>query len=92
LIKSFKHKGLQKFFHTGSKAGIQPSHATKLNLQLFVLDQADSIDDVDVNGWFLHRLQGTLEGHWSIRVNGNWRITFRFIDKNVEVVDYHDYH
>jgi len=92
LIKSFRHKGLKKFFDTGSKAGIQPSHAAKLDLQLFTLDNAITVDDADVNGWHLHPLHGTLQGYWSIRVNGSWRITFRFIGEDVEVVDYQDYH
>jgi len=92
VIKSFKHKGLKKFFDTGSKAGINPSHARRLEEQLYALDTALSADDVDFNGWFLHPLQGSLHGHWSIRVSGNWRVTFRFAGTDVEVVDYQDYH
>jgi proteic killer suppression protein len=92
LIKSFKHKGLEKFHLTGSKAGIIPSHASKLQNQLTRLDHAVSANDLNLPGYFLHQLQGDMAGHWSIRVNGNWRLTFRFVDGNAEIVDYQDYH
>jgi len=92
MIQSFKHKGLEKFFTTGSKAGIQPAHATKLLEQLSLLNAAERIGNMDVEGWDLHPLKGTLKGHWSIKVNGNWRLTFRFDETNAEVVDYQDYH
>ncbi len=92
MIKSFKHKGLEKFFDTGSKAGIQPSHASKLETQLGVLDQATKASDMAANNWGLHPLKGDLEGHWAIWVNGNWRLTFRFDGTDAEVVDYQDYH
>lgn len=92
MIKSFKHKGLEKFFRTGSKAGIQAAHSTKLNLQLGVLNAASEIGHLNVPGWDLHALHGNLEGHWSIKVNGNWRLTFRFENGDAEIVDYQDYH
>jgi proteic killer suppression protein len=92
LIKSFNHKGLEKFYLTGSKAGIIPAHASKLQNLLTRLDDAVSVKDMNVPGFFLHQLQGNIAGHWSIRVNGNWRLTFRFIEGNAEVVDYQDYH
>lgn len=89
MIKSFMHKGLQGFFETGSKAGIQPHHAAKLGRQLVRLDLAQNADDMNVPGWKLHQL---LTGHWSIWVNGNWRITFNFEGKHAVLVDYQDYH
>lgn len=92
MIKSFKHKGLKEFFETSSKAGIQPHHAAKLKLQLGLLDSAKSKDDVNVPAWRLHELKNDLEGHLSIWVNGNWRLTFRFDGEDVELVDYQDYH
>jgi proteic killer suppression protein len=92
MIQSFKHKGLEKFFTTGSKAGIQPAHANKLLEQLSLLNAAERVGNMDVEGWDLHPLKGTLKGHWSIKVNGNWRLTFRFEDTHAEVVDYQDYH
>jgi proteic killer suppression protein len=92
LIKSFKHRGLEKFYLTDSKAGIQPAHAVKLRRQLTELSLAQKPPDVDVPGWDLHPLKGELTGHWSIKVNGNWRLTFRFAEQDIEVVDYLDYH
>ncbi|EGY53467.1 type II toxin-antitoxin system RelE/ParE family toxin [Neisseria shayeganii] len=92
MIKSFKHKGLQKFFETGSKAGIQAAHANKLRLQLMALNRSVGPEDMNAPGWNLHPLTGDLAGYWSIKVNGNWRMTFRFEDGHAEVVDYQDYH
>jgi toxin HigB-1 len=78
MIRSFRHAGLEKFFLTGSKAGIQPAHARKLAIQLFTLDRAKYASDMAVNGWDLHLLKGDLAGHWSVKVNANWRMTFTF--------------
>ncbi|TKF57024.1 Killer protein [Vibrio sp. F13] len=92
MIKTFKHKGLKKFFETGSKAGIQAKHERKLRMQLAAIDTATIIDDVDLLGFKLHPLKGDRDGIWSITVNGNWRITFEFIDGNAYILNYEDYH
>ena len=92
VIRSFRHAGIEKFFNTGSKAGIQPKHADKLSLQLFALNRAKSPADMSAPGWKLHSLRGSLNGHWSIRVNGNWRLIFAFEEEDVVSVDYQDYH
>jgi toxin HigB-1 len=92
MIKSFRHAGLEKFFLAGSKAGIQPAHATKLRRQLSLLNTAKNAQRMDVPGWELHLLKGTLADHWSVKVNGNWRMTFTFKDENAVLVDYQDYH
>ena len=92
MIKSFRHAGLEKFFFTGGKAGIQPSHARKLNVQLTTLNKARVPADMTAPGWKLHALRGDLKGHWSIQVNGNWRLTFRFEGEDAILVDYQDYH
>ena len=92
MINSFKHKGLKKFFETGSKAGIQPAHAEKLRIQLAALNVAAEAEQMNMPGWQFHSLSGNLEGYYSISVNGNWRLTFRFERGNAEVVDYQDYH
>jgi len=92
MIKSFAHKGLERFFLTGSKAGIQPAHAAKLARQLAILNVATDVKEIDLPGWRLHRLTGCDSNHWSIWVNGNWRLTFKFDGENAEVLDYQDYH
>ncbi|HEY1057696.1 MAG TPA: type II toxin-antitoxin system RelE/ParE family toxin [Limnobacter sp.] len=92
MIKTFAHKGLEKFYLTGSKAGIRPDHANKLRRQLARLDEAHSPQDMDIPGWNLHSLDGVLKGHWSVWVSGNWRMTFRFVGDDVEIVNYLDYH
>ncbi len=92
MIRSFKHKGLERFFRTGSKAGIRPDHEKKLRTQLTALAYAEKPNDLGTRGWDLHPLQGELAGFWSIKVNGNWRVTFRFTGTDVEIVDYQDYH
>ena len=92
MIRTFRHKGLQRFFRAGSKSGIQPQHANKLRLQLGRLDAAKSAADMDLPGWRLHILTGSLKGHWSVWVNGNWRLTFAFEGGDAILVDYQDYH
>lgn len=92
MIKSFSHKGLDRFFTKGSKAGIQSVHATKVRDQLAFLHAAKAIEDMDRPGYRLHSLKGNLKGHWSIAVSGNWRIVFRFQDGDAYVVNYEDYH
>jgi proteic killer suppression protein len=92
MIKSFRHSGIEKFFTTGSKAGIQPSHTAKLSVQLFQLSRAKTATDMNAPGWKLHPLHGDLKGHWSVKVSGNWRLTFTFENENAILVDYKDYH
>ena len=92
MIKSFLHKGLKAFFDTGSKAGIQPHHASRLGRQLAHLHVARSGKDMNVPGWGLHPLTGQMVGHYSITVNGNWRLTFMFEGEDAVLVDYQDYH
>lgn len=92
MIKSFIHKGLQKFYASGSTAGIQKKHENKLRLILTNLDQAQEPDDMNLSGLFMHPLKGDRKGIWSVRVTGNWRLTYRFTGHNVEIVNYEDYH
>lgn len=80
------------FFETGKTSGIQAKHANKLKMQLTALDTAMIIDDIDLPGYKLHELKGTKKGIWSITVNGNWRITFKFESGNAYIVNYEDYH
>lgn len=92
MIKTFRHKGIKEFFTSGSKAGIQPSHAAKLSRQLRQLNDARSAADMNMPGWNWHPLSGDLSGHWSVWVNGNWRLTFSFDGEDAILVDYQDYH
>jgi proteic killer suppression protein len=92
MIKSFRHAGLEKFFLTGAKAGIQPAHAKKLRLQLGRLDASSRPEDMNVPGWRLHKLSHDLKNHWSVTVDGNWRMTFAFEGVDAVLIDYQDYH
>lgn len=92
MIKSFRHDGIERFFRTGLKAGIQPKHAKRLQLQLARLDAATSAMDMNLPGWGWHPLVADLAGHWAITVNGNWRLTFAFEGTDAVLVDYQDYH
>jgi proteic killer suppression protein len=92
MIKSFRHKGLRRLFETGIASGVQANHDKRLRLQLVALDTAKVIEDMDIPGFLLHALKGAMKGRWSITVNGNWRITFEFVDGNAYVLDYEDYH
>ena len=92
MIQSFKHKGLELFFKTGRKSGIQAKHVKRLQLILGRLNAASSLSDMDLPGLFLHQLTGNRAKNWSVRVNGNWRVTFYFNGSHAEIVDYEDYH
>ncbi|VAW45447.1 Toxin HigB [hydrothermal vent metagenome] len=92
MIKEFKHKGLEKFFLRGTKAGIQAKHAARLSIVLGRLHASTTPQDMDLPGLKLHELVGKRKGIWSVKVNGNWRITFEFRGEDVYIVDYEDYH
>ena len=92
MIKSFSHKGLEKFFLDGVKKGIQTKHAEKLADILDLLDAASEISDMKFPGSSLHPLKGKLKGFWAVKVSGNWRVIFQFKNGNAFNVDYLDYH
>jgi len=92
MVKSFKHKGLKKFFNFGSLAGIQAIHQNRLRMQLAAIDTAQVIEDIDLPGFSLHLLKGQRAGIWAISVSGNWRLTFEFKDGNAYILNYEDYH
>ncbi|MDH1011455.1 type II toxin-antitoxin system RelE/ParE family toxin [Pseudomonas nicosulfuronedens] len=92
MIISFRHKGLQAFYETGTTRGIRADHARRLARMLPFLDNAAGAADLAIPGWRLHPLKGDLEGCWSLSVSGNWRLVFRFIGSDVELLDYLDYH
>lgn len=92
MIKSFKHKGLEKFFYNGNKKSIKTEHADRLARLLDRLNAASDIKDMNYPGSFLHQLRGDKEGLHSVSVSGNWRVFFEFKDGDAYIVDYADYH
>lgn len=92
MIISFKHRGLETYYRTDSVRGIDPAHRDKLSRILGALDAAAAVDELNLPSFKLHPLKGKQKGFWSIWVNGNWRVTFRFVGIDVELVDYLDYH
>ncbi len=92
MIKTFCHKGLEAFFKIGSVAGVQPMHAKRLREQLTALSAAHGTEDLSRPGWRLHGLTGDRAGYFSLTVQANWRVVFRFDGVDVELVDYLDYH
>jgi proteic killer suppression protein len=91
-IKGFRHKGLERFFNTGGKSGIQAQHADRLRLILGRLNVSTNAFDMNLPGLDLHQLRGYRKGTWAVKVSGNWRVTFTCIGKDVQQVDYEDYH
>jgi proteic killer suppression protein len=92
VIQGFRHRGLERFFLSGTKSGIRPEHADRLRLVLGRLAAAVSPKDMDLPGLRLHRLRGRLKGRWSVTISGNWRVTFAFSGKDAIDIDYEDYH
>lgn len=94
MIKSFKHKGLEKFYTTGSLKGIQPIHATRLKMLLKMIDVMVTIDDLNFPSARLHKLKGDMSNLWSVTVQSNWRLTFEYNEETADVyiLDYQDYH
>ncbi len=92
MIQSFKHKGLELFYKKGKLSGIQAKHKKRLRMQLSALDTATTIEDMNIPGYRLHPLKGKEQNRWSIWVNANWRLTFEFINGDVYILNYEDYH
>ncbi len=92
MITSWKHKGLKKFFETGSTAGIQVKHELRLKVILQYLNAAVKADDLNLPGMKFHKLKGTLKGNYSVSVSGHWRVIYKFEGEDAILVDYLDYH
>lgn len=92
MIRSFKHKGLERFFSKGTKSGVQATHVSRLPIILSRLHASVAPKDMDLPGLYLHQLKGLSRGIWSVRVSGNWRVTFRFDGPDATDVNYEDYH
>jgi len=92
MIKSWADKGLKDFFETGSKKRIPSDLASRIRIRLDAIAAAAVVTDLDLPGFKLHELKGDRKGTWSIWVNGNWRITFTFVDGDATDVNLEDYH
>ena len=92
MIKRIKHRGLKRLYEQGDRRGIGANIRGRVERILFVLDQAETLDDIDMPGYRLHPLTGNRKGEWSIRITGNWRITFVFDNGDVYDVNLEDYH
>ena len=92
MIKSFKHKGLERLFIKGSASGVQASYAPRITLLLDAIDAAEQVKELDLPGLRLHRLKGDKHNLWSVRVSANWRITFEFENGDAYILDLGDYH
>lgn len=94
MVVSFKNKGLELFFLKGDSSKLQQAHVKRIKKILSVLHAAHTIQDINVPGFDLHPFKGDMKGLWSVKVNGNYRIIFSFIESKIEVidVDYMDYH
>lgn len=92
MIESIRHKGLLLYYTEGSGAKLPAGHLVKISRILDMLDAVSSEDDIKQMGAGIHKLSGNLKEYWSIKVNANYRIIFRFEDGNIYDVDYIDYH
>jgi len=92
MIHNFRHKGLKRLFGSGISAGINPQHVTRLRRILALLETAETLDDMDLPGLNLHELKGERKGTWSVKVSGNWRVTFKIKQGDAIDVNYEDYH
>lgn len=92
VIINFRHKGLKLFFEHNDPSKLPAAQTERIRRILYRLDNAASIDELNIVGWALHPLKGQLRNFWSVKVSGNYRIIFRFVRENVFDVDYLDYH
>lgn len=92
MILTFRHKGLEVFFRTGRTSGIQAIHQKRLRDLLTALNAANDPTDLSRPSWRLHKLAGDFSGFYAVTVQANWRLTFRFVGNDVELLDYLDYH
>ncbi|WP_426575868.1 type II toxin-antitoxin system RelE/ParE family toxin [Xenorhabdus stockiae] len=92
MIKSFKHKGLKKFFLKNDSSGLEQKLVPRIKNRLTIIDSASCIEAINLPGYDLHELKGNRKNIWSIKVSENWRITFKFINGDAEILNLEDYH
>ena len=88
----FRHSGLRRFWERGDASRLNQAQAPRIIRLLDMLDDALAPEDMEQPGLGLHQLTGNRRGTWSIRVSGNWRITFRFEEGEAVDVNLEDYH
>jgi proteic killer suppression protein len=92
MIRTIRHKGLKRLFEQDDPGGVNPEHAGKLRDILATLHAAPDVEHMDLPGFRLHPLKGSMKGFWAVTVRANWRVIFRFVEGHAEDVDYVDYH
>ncbi len=92
MIKSFRHKGLERFFTKSDQRGVQAAHVDRIRRLLDRLDAATKAEDMDLPGYKFHALKGARRGAFAVSVSGNWRLTFRFVAGEAVDVNLEDYH
>ena len=92
MLKTFKHKGLEAYFSEDDRRLLNPQHVGRIRRVLDLLDDAVKVEELNIPGYGLHPLKGDRKGEWSMKVSGNWRITFRFDEGNAFDVNLEDYH
>lgn len=92
MIKTFCHKGLKRLFEQGKASGVSTDLVPRVIRRLDAIDAATAITDLALPGFDLHALKGERAGTWSVKVSGNWPITFRFESGAAHDVDLEDYH
>ena len=92
MIRRFTHRGLKRLFEKDDRKGVHAQHVARLRLILTLLNVVRNPAAMDLPGYDLHQLKGNRKGEWSVRVSGNWRVTFRFEKQDVTDVKYEDYH
>ena len=92
MIKSFQHKGIERFFRKDDARAINAKQAKRIRRMLDMIDQATAVEQMDIPGMYLHPLKGDRKGEWAMTVSGNWRITFRFDGEDAVDVNLEDYH
>lgn len=92
MIRSIRHKGLNRLYESDDARGVIADHAEKLRDILARLDAAATVADMDLPGFRLHPLKGAWKGFWAVTVRANWRVIFRFADGDALDVNYVDYH
>lgn len=92
MIKSFRHKGIERFFKKDDARGINTKHGPRIRRILDLIEEATAVEQLDIAGMHLHPLKFDRKGEWAMTVSGNWRITFRFVGENATDVNLEDYH